>query len=90
MIPMVRVLREARLLAWKLGSYPSSFMALRTFCLVSSLMEGLFLQVRETVEADTPAQRSYIFDGYGHRCCFLSVFVMCFVMPSALWSVILL
>ena len=55
MIPMVRVLREARLLAWKLGSYPSSFMALRTFCLVSSLMEGLFLQVRETVEADTPA-----------------------------------
>ena len=39
MIPMVREFWEARLLAWKLGSYPNCAMARRTFSFVSSLIE---------------------------------------------------
>ena len=50
---MVREFWEARLLAWKLGSYPNCAMARRTFSFVSSLIEGLFLQVLDTVEEDT-------------------------------------
>lgn len=38
------------------GSYPNWAMARRTFSLVSSLMEGWFLQVLDTVEGDTPAR----------------------------------
>ena len=61
MIPMVREFWEARLLAWKLGSYPNCAMARRTFSFVSSLIEGLFLQVLDTVEEDTPARAATSF-----------------------------
>ena len=58
---MVREFWEARLLAWKLGSYPNCAMARRTFSFVSSLIEGLFLQVLDTVEEDTPARAATSF-----------------------------
>lgn len=38
-----------------LGSYPSCFIALRTFSFVCALIDGWSEQVRDTVEVETPA-----------------------------------
>ena len=44
------------------GSYPSCSIALRTFSLVSRLMDGWFLQTLDAVDGDTPASAATSFN----------------------------
>ena len=43
------------------GSSPSCYIALRTFSLVSRLIDGLFLHTLEAVEGETPASAATSF-----------------------------